>query len=472
MTTTHDVVASLGHAIAQRIGEARYRLWFANNVRLQVNEGRLQVGFPNRFFQDWLQTTYASEVAEAVREVLGRSIEPEYVIDPELFQSFRARQQAPAEPAPAAPLPAPVQRRGPPGFGVGTGHRPWLELAEFVTGPGNRLAYEAARRVIAGGEAFPNPLVIHGPVGLGKTHLLEGIAAGLSRPGDRGRPVLLTAEEFTNRFIHALHDKASRERRLAEFRRQLRLADALLVDDVQFFAHKKATQAEFLHTFEALVQRGRPVVLACDRHPRSIDHLLPELVDRLLGGVTVSLEPPDGVTRAALLKARAARLGCELPDDVAGFLAQRLRGNIRELEGAVHAVHHHSLTLDRPVTLELAQSAAANLLRPGLQGPALRDIEQALCSVLGLEVRVLHSETKAQAISRCRMLAMHLMRKHVQWAYSAIGKHFARNHSTALAADKKVRTWLADGKALSIGGQRWNLQALIEQVERHLGAPG
>jgi len=395
------------------------------------------------------------------------------VIDPELFQAYRVRQQAPAEPAPAAPLPTSMPRTTrSPGPGVRTNHKPWLQLDEFVTGPCNRLAYEAARRVIAGGDAFPNPLVVHGLVGLGKTHLLEGIAAGLSRRCDPGRLLLLPAEEFTNRFIHAIHDKQARDRRLAEFRKQLRQADALLVDDVQFFAHKKATQAEFLHTFEALVQRGRPVVLACDRHPRSIDHLLPELVDRLLGGVTVNLEPPDRVTRAAMLKARAARLGCEMPDDVAGFLAERLRGNIRELEGAVHLVHHHSLTLDRPVTLELAHAAASDLLRPGLQGRALRDVEQALCSMLGLEARVLHSETKAQAISRCRMLAMHLMRKHAQWAYSAIGKYFARNHSTALAADKKVRAWLADGKSLSIGGQSWNVAALIERVERALGELG
>ncbi len=471
MTTTHDVVAALGSAIARRIGEARYRLWFANNVKLQVNGRTLRVGFPNRFFQDWLQTTYATAVHEAAKEVLETTVEIEFVIDPELFQAYRIRQQALAAPAPATSLPTLTTSTGRPSR---PSNRRWLQLDDFVVGPCNHLACQAARRVVEGNEGqqagvFPNPLVIHGPVGLGKTHLLEGIAAGLARGHEESRIALLTAEEFTNRFIQAIHDRQARERRLGEFRKQLRQAQALLVDDVQFFSNKKATQAEFLHTFEALVQRGRPVVLGCDRHPRLIDQLLPELADRLQGGVIVSLEPPDRITRAAMLKARADRLHCQLPDEVADFLAERLRGNVRELEGAVHAIHHRSLTLDRPVTVELAHAAAADLLRPGLQTRSPRDVEQTLCSVLGLEPRLLHSETKAQAISRCRMLAMHLMRKHAQSAYSAIGRHYGRNHSTALAADKKVRAWLGAGKSLSLGGQCWNLRDLVDRVERQLG---
>jgi chromosomal replication initiator protein len=372
----------------------------------------------------------------------------------------------------ASPEPGPSA--GPAANSLPLPERRWLRLDDFLVGPSNRLAYLAVQGLLQQPDQAPNPLTLYGPVGIGKTHLLEGAYMGLRRSlasraqplprGGDGGVIFVTAEEFTNRFLQAMHEGA-----MNGFRRHFRAALALCVDDVHFLANKKATQEEFLHTFETLSQRGRPVVLTCDGHPRLIPNLLPELVDRLLGGGVWALEPPELPTRQAILKARAARIGCPLPADVIRFLAEHLCHNVRELEGAVHAIQHYSLVQVQPITLDLAREATADLLRSTARLVQLKDVERALCQVLGLEVRALHSKGRARAISYPRMLAMYLARKHTGAAYSEIGRHFGdRNHSTAIAAEQRIEEWLEAEKTLAIGSQRWRIRDLVERIEREM----
>src|SRR5207253_10795664 len=199
--------------------------------------------------------------------------------------------------------------------------RRWLRLHDFVAGACNRVAHAAALSVVEEPGQGANPLVLHGPVGTGKTHLLEGIYAGLRRQHPEWRVCFVTAEDFTNRFVQAM-----RLGKLSAFRKNFRECDALLVDDLHFLASKRATQEEFLHTFDALQSDGRQMVLTCDCHPRLADDFTPELSDRLLGGALWSLLPPDADTRLALLRAKAVLLGeTPLPDEVLRFLAGQLR---------------------------------------------------------------------------------------------------------------------------------------------------
>jgi chromosomal replication initiator protein len=471
-TSKSEVVAALAQALVQRIGEPRYNLWFHGHTKFTWEDDLLVVGVPNRHIQEWLHKTFADAVRAAAGEALGRPMQVRFTIDPELFQAARKEQAEAAEvrgqrsevrsqksedvPAaedqPAADDGRRAQRR-------------WRRLGDFVVGPCNRVAHASALSVAeAPGEA-PSPLVLHGPVGTGKTHLLEGTYAALRKGRPAWRVCFLTAEEFTNRFVQAM-----RLGKLVAFRKHFRECDALLLDDLHFLAGKRATQDEFLHTFDVLHAGGKPVVLTCDCHPRLGDEYTPELTDRLLGGAAWGLTPPDAVTRLDILRARSASAGeAPVPDDVLSFLAGQLTGNVRELEGALHSVRHFSRVAARPVDLDLAREALGELLRHSVRVVRLADVDRAVCRVLKLDAGALQARQRTWAVSHPRMLAMYLARKHTSAAYAEIGAHFGgRNHSTAVAAEKKVRTWLEKDEQLAWGARRQGVRELVELVEREL----
>jgi chromosomal replication initiator protein len=483
-TSDREVVAALEQAIVRRIGEPRFNLWFARRTNFVRDDGQLTVGVPNLHFQEWLQKTFADPVRAAAAEVFGQSLAVRFVIDPALFQAARQEQAATAasreapgaerraptaEPEPPAPKPQqrmlfdeehPAPRAPRP-----AAKRRWHRLSEFVVGPCNRVAAAAALSAVEQPGQAANPLVLHGPVGTGKTHLLEGIYAGLRRARAEARVVYVTAEDFTNRFVQAM-----RTGQLAPFRRHFRECDALLVDDLHFLASKKATQEEFLHTFDALLADGRQLVVTCDCHPRLADEFTPELTDRLLGGAVWGLAPPDADTRLAILRARSAAGSAAVPEDVLALLAGRLRGNVRELEGALQSLGHYARVTGRPIDLGLAQEALADLLRHAVRAVRLADVDAAVCRALRLEAGALQSKGRGWAVSHPRMLAIYLARKHTAAAYSEVGAYFGgRNHSTAVAAEKKVRRWLAEDAELTLGERRLLVREVIERAERELG---
>ena len=345
-----------------------------------------------------------------------------------------------------------------------TGRR-WHHLAEFVVGSCNRVAFAASQSVVEAPGQGPNPLVIHGPVGTGKTHLLEGIYAGLRKQYPDARVVYVTAEDFTNRFVQAM-----RATKLAAFRKHFRELDVLLLDDLHFLASKKATQEEFLHTFDSLVSESRQLVVTCDCHPRLTEDFVPELADRLLGGAVWGLQPPDAATRLDLLRSKAAKATTLITEDVLEFLAQQLRGNVRELEGGLHSLRHYARVSGKPIDIPLAREALSDLLRHAVRVVRLEDVDTAVCQALRLPQGTLQSKARAWSVSHPRMLAVFLARKLTAASYGEIGEYFGgRNHSTAVAAEKKVRQWLKTDETLSLSRQTWRVRELIEMAERHLG---
>jgi chromosomal replication initiator protein len=310
-----------------------------------------------------------------------------------------------------------------------------------------------------------NPLVVHGPTGTGKTHLLEGIFAGLRRKGGGdGRAVYVTAEEFTTRFV-----QANRLGKMSAFRRQYRECSALLLDNLNFLATKKATQEEFLHTFDALVADGRQVVVTTDCHPRLADELMPELVDRLLGGAVWGVLPPDPETRLEILRKKATGGTPAIPDAVLKSLASSLRGNVRELEGAVNSVRHYAKVTGRPVDGGVVREALGDLLRHAVRVVSVADVDAAVCAVARVPAGTLQSKARSWAVSHPRMVATYLCRKHTAATYGEISKHFgAKTHSTAVAAEKKVRAWMDKDASVAIGDRDWRVKELIDRVEREL----
>jgi len=495
---------ALAAAVATRVGAARFGLWFAGHARFIPLGHEVTVVVRNQQSHDWLEHAFGAAVREAVAEVCGPETLVRWAIDANLLGEspegppFQSERNCPSPTDARIPLPAqsalresphasqqqdphqdlfgepvtvarPARRRGASSCEsvarplVSPGRR-WKSLAEFVVGACNRVAHASALSVVEEPGEGANPLIIHGPVGTGKTHLLEGIYAGLKRKGGDQRPVYVTAEEFTTRFV-----SASQQGKMGAFRRQFRECSTLLLDDLHFLATRKATQAEFLHTFDALIADGRQVVVTTDCHPRLADELMPELVDRLLGGAVWGLMPPDPPTRLEILRKKATGGTPPIPDSVLKLLASSLRGNVRELEGAVNSVRHYAKVTGRPVDQALVREALGDLLRHAVRVVSLADVDAAVCTTLRLAKGTLQSKSRAWSVTHPRMLAIYLCRKHTAATYGEISKYFgAKQHSTAVAAEKKVRAWIDTGATVAIGDRDWDTKELLDRIEREL----
>jgi chromosomal replication initiator protein len=475
-----DLGWMLARAITQRIGEPSYNLWFQDRTLFSWEPDTLVIGVPNRFYQEWLQKRFTADVQAAVRDVLGEARAVKFHIDPQLFRAARKAQAegedfptptakdkkakaAKPEPPPekeAPKKPAPQNQRNTPARG-----RLWRSLDEFIAGPCNRVAHASALTVAEHPGLEVNPLVLYGPVGTGKSHLLEGIYLEIRKRHADWRVTFVTAEDFTNRFVQAM-----RLGKLSAFRKQFRECDAFLMDDLHFLAKKQATQEEFLHTFDALHAAGRQVAVTCDCHPRLNDLLMPELTDRLLGGGVWGILPPDFDTRVNLLRAKGIKLGQRaLPEEVIGFLAEQMRGNVRELEGAVNGLLHFSKVSGRNIDIPLAREALQELLRYSIRIVQLPDIDRTICEFLSLEAGALQTARRSWAYSHPRMIAMYLARKYTSATYSEIGRYFGnRTHGTVGSAEKKVRSWFKDDTALTLGNRQMRVRDLVERIERDL----
>lgn len=492
--------AAIEAALIRHIGESSFQKWFAKRTHFRFEDGELVLGVSTHFLQSWLKKRFGADLQTVAKNIVGHTTPVRFVIDAELFQAARAEQEAvkaaaesksseksekspkskhgladllPPEPPQSQPRfaerpPSSLFEQGsePPRVAkpARTGRR-WHSLNDFVVGPSSRVAFAAAQSIVESPGQGPNPLVIHGPVGTGKTHLLEGIYLGLRRSSPEDRVCFVTAEDFTNRFVQAL-----RNSKLAGFRKYYRELDALLLDDLNFLATKKASQEEFLHTFDSLQSDGRLVAVTCDCHPRLTDDFLPELADRLVGGAVWGLQPPDAATRLAILRSKAAKANALIDEKVLKFLADQLRGNVRELEGALNSLRHFAKVTGRPVDVTLAREALGDLLRHAVRVVSLADVDAAVCHVLRLPAGTLQGKTRTWSVSHPRMLAVFLARKHTAHSYGEVGQFFGgRNHSTAVAAEKRVRQWLDSDDQLSFNQRPWRVRELIEMAERQMG---
>ncbi len=496
---------ALAAAVSKRVGQARYGLWFEGHARFVPFGSEVIVAVRNDQSRDWLEHTFGAGVREAVAEVCGPGIVVRWTVDPDLFQESgigspksekplvsrepeasakahalasgsRLTEMRPDSPpqkdlfgdSVAKPKPKPKRLDSesaalerPIGYTKAT--RRWKLLADFVVGSCNRVAHASALSVVEEPGEGANPLILHGPVGTGKTHLLEGIYAGLKRKGDQ-RPCYVTAEEFTTRFV-----QAARFGKMSSFRHQFRDCSALLLDNLNFLANKRGSIEEFLYTFDALLAEGQQVVVTMDCHPRLADELMPELVDRLLGGAVWSLMPPDPQTRLEILRKKATNASPAIPDAVLKLLANSLRGNVRELEGAINSVRHYAKVTGRPVDQAVVREALGDLLRHAVRVVTVPDVDSAVCVVLRLAAGTLQSKSRAWAVTHPRMLATYLCRKHTAATYGEISKYFgSKTHSTAVAAEKKVRAWLEKDASVAIGDRDWQAKELVDRVEREL----
>lgn len=329
------------------------------------------------------------------------------------------------------------------GLAFQTNLDPRYNFDNFVEGSSNKLGRAAAMQVALNPGKDYNPLLLYGGTGLGKTHLM--IAAGnVMRTNNPGMKVLyLRSEQFFSAMMKSLQEKT-----MDQFKRQFQQVDALLIDDIQFFAGKNTTQEEFFHTFNALFDGKQQIILTCDRFPREVDNLEPRLKSRLGWGLSVAIEPPDFETRAAILMAKAAERGVPLPDDVAFQIAKRMRSNVRDLEGALNTLAARANLFGKTITMEFAQETLRDLLRAQSQAVSITNIQKTVAEYFQLRMADLLSQKRTRSLARPRQLAMCLAKELTEHSLPEIGDAFAgRDHTTVLHACRVIRELLnTDGK--------------------------
>jgi chromosomal replication initiator protein len=278
--------------------------------------------------------------------------------------------------------------------------------------------------------------------------------------------VYLSAEQFTSHFLEALRGSG-----LPSFRRKYRGVGLLIIDDLQFFVGKRATQVELLHTVDTLMRDRRQLVFAADRSPAELAELGPELTTRLASGMVCRVEVPDYATRLGIVAQLARRMKLQVPAEVQEFVASRLTNHARELSGALCRLQATSEALGKPITLAMAEEALREMIHDSTRMVRLGDIEKAVCQVFGLEPQSLQADDKSKSVSHPRMLAMWLARKHTRAALSEIGRYFGRrSHSTVVSAQKRVDRWVACGSSIDLAERAWTVDEAIRHVERHLAA--
>ncbi len=456
--------------LARRVGARNFEHWFGGGSKISATSNEVVVAVPGPFLLAWMQRQFASAVAEAARVAFGPDSRVRFQVDeppsgvgtgaspcptagdagqPACSRSTKPQRADQARAASAAKQP---------------NERKFADLADFVEGPCNEMAMTAVRQVCAQPGARANPVFLHGPVGTGKSHLLEGTFKRLRAAHPTRKVMFLTAEQFANFFTEAL-----REHKLPGFRRRFRSLDVLLIDDVDFLNGKKVIQEEFLHTVKQLECRGCQIVLTSDSHPRLLTKLSDELVTRFISGFVGRLEAPDAQVRAAIVQRRAKRMDADVSPEALEFVAAHFRNNVRELLGALNCLETWHHMTGKRVGITAARNVLAELERDCVRVVQLADVEDAVCKFFGMQPDSLRSARRDRSVAQPRMLAMYLARKHTRAAYREIGQHFGgRNHSTVVAAQRKVQDWLAQQTPFDVRSRQWSFCEVIEAIEHQL----
>lgn len=469
-TTGCDATA-VTEALAKRIGAQKFRIWFQSSARFNLAEGYLRIGVANPFLATWLEGHFLKDILAAAGSVLGYTPEVSFTIDPELSGE---RRRAPATSRPVSAAKARVGTAESASSETAAGLR--LTLDTFVVGASNELAYNAAKAVIRERQSPFNPLFIHGGCGVGKTHLLQGICNGVAQARPQTRWLYLSAEEFANQFVLALKTK-----KLEAFRRRMRQTDLLAIDDVHFLASKPSTQEEFLHTFNTISLAGKQVILVSDAHPKMIGQLSEKLVNRFVSGMVVKIEAPDFHTRCEICRQFARRMTAvrvgghdrkhpgQMPEPVIRYVAERVRTNVRELEGALLKLIAFATLQDEKLSLAMAQTVLAEHIERCDPIVHVSDIEAAASAFFGVTPASLHSPKKGRTVSLARHFSMYLTRKHTNMSSSEVGRYMGgKNHATVLVACKKIEELLQRDAEIHWEGPNGNKLAKARVVVAQL----
>ena len=406
-----------------------YSTWIAP-LLLEENNGSNPLSYsvlaPNKFISDWVEDNYGSTIKERLSAITSnRELNLQ-------FESCADYKKEGEERVEATPL-----SKTQPNLNI---HKksnliPEFTFDSFVEGKSNHIALAASRQIGGGLKNSYNPLFIYGGVGLGKTHLMHAVGNELLDSDPNKKIAYVHSERFVSDMVKSLQLGA-----ISEFKQYYRSLDALLIDDIQFFAKKEQSQEELFHTFNSLLERGSQMILTCDRYPKEIDGLEDRLKSRLGWGLPVVIEPPELETRVAILLTKAASMGHDLDEESAFFIAQKIRSNVRELEGALKRVVANSNFTGRPITVETIKDSLKDLLAIQARQVSVENIQKTTAEYYNIKLSDLMSKRRSRSVARPRQMAMFLSKELTNFSLPEIGDSFGgRDHTTVIHACKKIK---------------------------------
>ncbi len=464
-------INAINDALAEKVGSQKYRIWFKNSTKMTLTAGYLKVGVPNLFMANWIENHFSNEICQAVRKVTGSQPKITFTIDPELSGNVR-RTQLDSKTLLSDGRQDHLNKRAYTAKPASAG-KLHFSLNTFVVGTSNQLAYNAAKAVVEEKHCPFNPLFVHGGYGVGKTHLLQGICNAVCSKRPQTNWLYLSAEDFVNQFVLALKTK-----KLEAFRRRMRQTDLLAIDDIHFLASKPSTQEEFMHTFNTINLAGKQVVLASDAHPKMIGQISEKLVNRFVSGMVVKIQNPDFNTRCQICRQYAGKLAAEngrlkiakgIPESVIKYIAENLRTNVRELEGALLKLIAFSALQNQKINLPMAQAVLAEHLERCDPIVHISDIESAVATYFGITPAKIHSSKKDRTVALARHFSMYLTRKHTKMSSSEVGRFMGnKNHATVLLGCKRIESLLERNAEIYWNGPAGNKVSKAKTVLNNL----
>ncbi|WP_251358546.1 chromosomal replication initiator protein DnaA [Kangiella sp. TOML190] len=430
MNTSHTTWRTCLQQLQSELSVNEFNTWI-KPLRVEESDSEVSLFAPNPFFVDWIRQQYLNKINEMV------SNHP-------ASQNKQVSLQVGSSPV-NNNKPATVNKSNPAPAAAKTNHQsqnlfqhnnlnPKFIFTKFVEGKSNQLARAAAQQVVENPGTVYNPLFIYGGVGLGKTHLMHSIGNLILEQKPDAKIVYLHSERFMANMVKALQTNT-----MEKFKNFYRSLDALLIDDIQFFANKGRTQEEFFHTFNTLIENNKQVIMTCDRYPKEVEGLEERLKSRFGWGLTVAIEPPELETRVAILMSKAAASNIELPHEVAFFIAKRIRSNVRELEGALKRVIANAQFTGRAITLDFVKDALKDLIAAQDKMISIENIQKTVASYYKIKVSDLLSQRRSRSIARPRQMAMALAKHLTNHSLPEIGEAFGgRDHTTVLHACRKI----------------------------------
>lgn len=462
-----ETVTTQWHRVRSRLraelGEATFNSWFKSLEVRAARKGVVVLHVPTRFVGSWIEANYLNRIRAHWQAEDGAIRKVEIELQPEWTPAEKKpemREQKAVAPR-KSPLAAPVRQAVTPepvveAHGredVGAPLDARFTFDNFIVGKSNELAHAAARRLTEAGSVAFNPLFLYGGVGLGKTHLMHAIAWEIRRQDPSRNVLYLSAEKFMYQFIRALRFKDT-----MAFKQQFREVDVLMIDDIQFIAGKDSTQEEFFHTFNALIDHNRQVIISADRSPTDLEGIEERIRSRLGWGLVADIHPTDYELRLGILQSKADALsargahdggGMSIPQPVLEFLAQRIVSNVRELEGALNRVIAYASFVGRPVSLEMAQDVLRDLLRASERRVTIDEIQRRVAEYFNVKMGDMLSARRARSVARPRQIAMYLSKQLTTRSLPEIGRKFGgRDHTTVIHAVRKIEQLREEDPAL------------------------
>jgi chromosomal replication initiator protein len=413
------------------VGEDAFNAWIRNITFKRIEDGTVLFSARTPFVRDWVRRHYA----DRIRDLWSREVKAIFGVTIAVEKGLPGRSPGAERAEGMEGLSAEALAQGHLTDSFGSVLDPRYTFESFVVGKSNELAYAAARRVAESHEVPFNPLFLHGGVGLGKTHLMHAIAAEVRRLHPNRRIMYMSAEKFMYQFVSAIRSKTT-----VEFKRQFRTVDLLMIDDVQFIANKDSTQEEFFHTFNALVDNRRQVVISADRSPTDLPGIEERIRSRLGWGLVADIHPTDYELRLGILQTKAENLtGATVPKEVLDFLAGKIISNVRELEGALNRVVAYAELTKQPVTIDMTRGVLQDLLRANDRKVTIDEILRQVSEYYNLRLSELLSPRRARDIARPRQVAMYLAKQLTSRSLPEIGRKFGgRDHTTVMHAVRKI----------------------------------